>query len=185
MMMTRQEAGKYPDCARYLMYEFTKLPDKKPKVYAAFSRYAGSFASMSSMWGFDPIIKADPYDMMNQCENDGNPEPQKDGSTIQRRSLKWYGFTVPTKGIEEIYLAPDLMERAGTAEVRAVLEATILHELIHWCRKVAGKDVNDEEPPYAFEKAAYGKTVERTWQSCKSEVYFGRRRDVPSVVVDD
>ena len=64
--------------------------------------------------------------------------------------------------------------RAGAfyPDVEKVLEATILHELVHWCRWAIGKDVFDEGPPYAFEKEAYGQVMERTWNICFDEEFY-------------
>ncbi len=91
---------------------------------------------------------------MMECSDDGDPERQADGSFVQKRKLRWYGFTVPTKGVDEIYIASDLAKGASDRIVLPVLEATILHELSHWCRKVAGLSVDDEGPTYAFEQQA-------------------------------
>jgi Metallopeptidase toxin 3 len=169
--MEREDRKRYSDLYYWLMYVLPTLPDDKPEVWAAFSRYAGEMASISIMWGFTPTIKVDNSQMM-ECVDDGTPTPQKDGSFLQKRKIPWYGFTVPTKGVEEIYVASDLARGAGSTQVGPVLEATVLHELVHWCRKVVGKDVNDEGPPYAFEKEAYGKVMFRSWQSCMSLEYF-------------
>jgi hypothetical protein len=56
-----------------------------------------------------------------------------------------------------------------------MLEATVLHELVHFCRLKTGKNVDDEEPPYAFEREAYGHPVERSWPSCFSEILIKSR----------
>jgi hypothetical protein len=170
-MLEKEAVKKYTELHLWLMYDLHQLPDKKPKVWAAFRRYAGEMAHISIMWGFQPTIKVEASRML-ECAPDGKPTLQKDGSYVQKYAMPWYGFTVPTKGIEEIYVASDLARGALSTEVGPVLEATVLHELIHWCRKVVGEDVNDEGPSYAFEKEAYGKTVHRTWQSCMSVEYF-------------
>jgi Metallopeptidase toxin 3 len=173
----KEDREKYPDLYYWLTHELPQLPDKKPKVWSAFYRHAagnlfeGMFARNSIVWAFPPLIRVESYQMM-QCEDDGDPIPQKDGSFVQKRKRGWYGYTVPTLGKQEIYVASDLAQGARAAEVGPILEATVLHELVHWCRKVSGKDVNDEGPPYDFEKEAYGKVMFRTWQSCMSIQYF-------------
>jgi hypothetical protein len=173
--MEKEDREKYPDLYYWLMHELPELPDMKPKVWSAFSRYAGPlFAGNSIVWTFPPLtplIRVESYRMM-QCEDDGDPIPQEDGSFVQKRTIRWHGYTVPTLGKDLIYLASDLAQGARAAEVGPILEATVLHELVHWCRKVSGKDVNDEGPPYDFEKQAYGKVMFRTWQSCMSIQYF-------------
>jgi hypothetical protein len=144
----------------------------QPEVFVVEDAQADNrFAAISIMWGVTPLIKVDTSLMMD-CVDDGDPVPQKDGSFVQKRKIGWYGFTVPTKGIEEIYVAKDLALGAGSTQVGAILEATLLHELVHWCRKVGGKNVYDEDAPSAFEREAYGKVMLRTWQSCMSLEYF-------------
>jgi hypothetical protein len=170
-IMNKEDREKYSDLYYWLMYDLPGLPDSKPKVWEAFSRYTGKYAALGIMWGFTPWIKVDTGRML-ECIDDGNPIPQKDGSFLQKRHNPWYGYTVPTKGKEEIYVASDLARGAGSMQVTPILEATILHELVHWCRKVGGQDVYDEGPPYSFEKEAYGRPMYRTWESCMSIEYF-------------
>jgi hypothetical protein len=168
----KEDREKYPNFYYWLMHELPQLPDLKPEVWSAFYRHAGPlFARNSIVWAFPPLIRVDSYRMM-LCEDDGAPIPQKDGSFVQKRMLKWYGYTVPTHGKAEIYVASDLAQGARAADVGPILEATVLHELVHWCRKASGKDVNDEGPPYKFEEEAYGRPQYRTWQSCMSIEYF-------------
>jgi hypothetical protein len=166
-----EDREKYPELYYWLMHELPQLRDTQPKVWSAFSRQAGTMAGYSITWALPPLIRVESYLMMH-CENDGDPIPQKDGSFVQKRYIPWYGYTVPTLGTHEIYVASDLAQGARAAEVGPILEATVLHELVHWCRKVSGKDVNDEGPPYDFEKEAYGTVQYRTWQSCMSIEYF-------------
>jgi hypothetical protein len=169
--MVKQDIKKYSDLASWLLYDLPNLPYYKPKVWTAFTRHAGLLSGYSIMWGFSPVIKVDAGQML-ECKETGAPQRQKDGSYIQRMYMPWHGFTVPTKGVNEIYVASDLARGAGSPQVGPILEATVLHELVHWCRKIMGKDVNDEDAPYAFEEEAYGKRMFRTWETCMSKQYF-------------
>jgi hypothetical protein len=65
-----------------------------------------------------------------------------------------------------IYLAKVLaleFERAGSAQLRTVVEAALLHELVHYVRDHAGKanyfEDNLQEPGNQFEEAAYGRHI--------------------------
>jgi hypothetical protein len=183
MRMSEEDKKKYPDLYYWLKYDLPMLPLNKPKVYAAFRRYAprpqtagrcglGCIDYLCLLLGYPPTIQVNSTDMM-ECKKDGEPERQKDGSYIQKYELKWYGFTSPRYEADLIFVASDLARSArSSGEDGLVLEATVLHELVHWCRLKTHADVNDEGPPYAFEKEAYGKVMQRTWQSCMSEAYF-------------
>jgi hypothetical protein len=184
--MTDKEVKKYHGFYLWLRYDLLTVPDTKPKVWSAFKHYAlddGDMPNSFMDWGTSPLIQADDMDMM-KCETAGDPIVRPDGSTVQQYTMNWYGFTVPTKGKELIYLEPGLMSDADSAMAREMLEVTVLHELVHWCRKVRGKDVFDEDPCYAFERDAYGKAKFDYRHACKSEVYWGKRRDRPRVEVD-
>lgn len=116
---------------------------------------------------------------MAQCvdlvDENGKKVEEKIGDNlyVQRRVLPWYGYTVPKYGVDEIYIAEDLVRNAGNDPERdLVLEVTMLHELIHWNRKKVFLDVYDEKPSYAFEQEAYGEHVVRTWKSCYEQPYY-------------
>jgi Metallopeptidase toxin 3 len=177
MRMADENEKKYKDCCLWLKYDLPFLPKNKPKVWAAFTRRAPSYAryvyspALCILWGHPPTLKIENSRMMT-CEDVGDPELQRDGSYIQKRQINWYGFTVPTYDVDEIYISRDIAENAIGPD-SLVLEATVLHELIHWCRKKAFvKDFDDEEAPRAFEKEAYGRIVLRTWNVCYSQPYF-------------
>jgi hypothetical protein len=89
-----------------------------------------------------------------------------------RRSIHWYGFTPPNYASNKIIVAGDLVAGLPDPQVERVLEATVLHELIHWTRLKAGLDVADETPSYDFETQAYGDHVHRNWKSCFEQEYY-------------
>jgi hypothetical protein len=186
MFMMDDDIKKYSDLYWWLKLDLPKLPQQKPKVWAAFTRYAPGVLDPLApwgvnrvtglsypwlLWGAPPKITVDSGRMM-ECVDDGEPVKQPDGSFIQNAHIPWYGFTGPGK-TDLIIVASDLARGAGLpGDVGVVLEATILHEFIHFCRKKAGQDVDDEGPSYAFEEEAYGHRVARTWQTCMSRQYF-------------
>ena len=182
MFMTSDDGKKYPDFLYWIREELPTIPTKKPKIWEAFRKYAGFLASMSSYlylgggssptflrFGFGPTISVRVWD----CADDGTPQPKSPGSDtlIQHRQLNRYGFTAPDGSL--ILIASDLARGVDDPDIGKVTEATVLHELIHWCRFKSGKDVFDEGPPYDFEKEAYGHVVRRTWEACYSpEMYI-------------
>ncbi|MBR0801872.1 hypothetical protein JQ615_41835 [Bradyrhizobium jicamae] len=192
MDMSGDDIRKYSDLWNWLRWEFPALPRRKPKVWEAFTRYARpsiylgplfppsdvdgypSFASILYPFllpGWPPTIEVNSTDMM-KCEEDGKEQLQKDGSYVQNHVVRWYGFTVPRYGANKILIASDIAQSTFGPESQ-VLEATILHELVHWTRlKALVADYDDEGPPRAFENDAYGKFVVRTWNTCYSPAYF-------------
>jgi hypothetical protein len=189
MFMSDDDVKNYGDFALWLQGTFPDLPRRKPQVWKAFVKHAGGWwnpwsngLSMAPFagplilnWGFKPTISPRTW----ACEKDGEPEPKESRNRsgevighyfVQRYDSKRLGFTAPDGSI--ILIASDLAQGAFYPDVEKVLEATILHELVHWCRWAIGKDVFDEGPPYAFEKEAYGYVMERTWNICSDEEFY-------------
>jgi hypothetical protein len=195
MIMSDDDVKKYHDFALWLRDKFPDLPRRKPKVWNAFVKRAGgrwnpwcsgSFFWGSNepwvlSWGFRPTIspRTPTSSPSWACEKDGEPELKESRNRsgevignyfVQRYDSKRLGYTAPDGSI--ILIASDLARGAFHPDVEKVLEATILHELVHWCRFKIGKDVFDEDPPYAFEKEAYGHVMERTWKICYDEEFY-------------
>jgi Metallopeptidase toxin 3 len=187
MKMSDEDVKKYNDLALWLRDTFPDLPRRKPKVWKAFLKHAGGSWNPWTTgwmlgrqpwvltWGFPPTISPRTW----KCEEDGEPEPKshrdRSGKVIakcfvQRYDSKRLGFTAPDGSI--ILIASDLARGAFYPETEKILEASILHELVHWCRFAIGKDVFDEDPPYAFEKEAYGHVIERTWKVCFDQEFY-------------
>ncbi|ACK50271.1 hypothetical protein Msil_1306 [Methylocella silvestris BL2] len=168
MLMESDQKKKYPDLYYWLFYDLSNLKKNKPKVYSAYAKRSAGSDGLS--WGDPPYIKVDNDRAV--CEDMGE---EKIGDNLYQRKLQinWYGLTVPFEGVDKILIAGDLVGNPGNDPERdLVLEATVLHELIHWNRKHAGLDVFDEGPSYAFEEEAYGKRIVRTWKSCYSQPYY-------------
>jgi len=178
MIMSDDDVKNYKDLALWLRDKFPDLPRRKPKVWKAFLKHCGGWwnpmvntglMGLSKpfvlMWGFPPTISPRTW----ECEEDGEPEP-KGNYFVQIYDSKRLGFTAPDGSI--ILIASDLAQGAFYPETEKVLEVTILHELVHWCRFEIGKNIFDEGPPYAFEKEAYGYVVERTWKVCFDQEFY-------------
>lgn len=182
MYMESEDRRKYPDMALWLQNDLPQLPSKKPKVWKAFVKYAGGswHPWLNTMtwpysqpwvvtWGMGPKLGVRSW----ECKATGETV-KKGNSFFKKYDQPRLGFTAPDGSL--ILIASDLAQGTYDPQIAPVLEATVLHELVHWCRLQIGKDVFDEEPPYAFEQEAYGKIMERTWEVCYSpEVYFVKK----------
>jgi Metallopeptidase toxin 3 len=193
MKMSDDDVKNYKDLALWLQ-EFPDLPRRKPKVWKAFVKHVGGWwnpwvggltlangTPWVLTWGFSPTIspRTPTSSPSWACKKDGEPERKESRNRsgevigdyfVQRYDSKRLGYTAKDGSI--ILIASDLARGAFYPEVEKVLEATILHELVHWCRFAIGKDVSDEGPPYAFEKEAYGHVMERTWEVCFDEEFY-------------
>jgi Metallopeptidase toxin 3 len=164
--MTSEDIEMYPNFHKWLRDFCHSVRHRRPKVYAAYRRQVlfalapGNFSQDIEClrWGWPPVIVPDKN--LSKCEIiDASNVP------VQR----WYGFTVPNRFRNKILVASDLAIMAGNPEVDLVLEATLLHELIHWYRLMEGKTLEgpaEEVQSEAFEMEAYGKPIRRTWNGC-------------------
>ena len=118
---------------------------------------------MTLLYGTPPRVAVD-FDFF-RCEDSGDPRELGNGTVVQDRTMKM-GFTPPSLKLRTIYVAPDIAMNADDVNGALVAEATVLHECVHWCRMLDGKDVWSETEPYAFEKEAYGKVVGRAYEMC-------------------
>jgi hypothetical protein len=164
MNITPQDAKTFPELAA-LIRHLPSLFARKPKVMAAFRRYAGDGADLALLFGQLPRVRVD-FDSFS-CENFGKPRyPHYQGTvSIQARRMRM-GFTPPSPKVGEIYVAPDIAMNADDRDGALAAEATLLHECVHWCRMMDGKDVWSETEPYAFEEEAYGRPINRAYQMC-------------------
>ena len=138
----------YPKTRNFLRYELpTVMHDKKK--WPAFLKYSefqgrwfGEFwAVMAISWGNRPQISVE----------------QLSGA---------FGEYRPGRGEHIVYLDKDWATRFEKdhkkAAAKELMEATVLHEMVHWGDDQDGKDQPGEEGE-AFEKAAYGKVIGRYW----------------------
>jgi Metallopeptidase toxin 3 len=162
MNISAEDSIKYPYLAAVIKTLFFTVA-KRPKLKAALERYAGDPYALAILYPQGPRVRVDADFFL--CLDDDAPERQPDGSRIQKYTMK-YGFTVPSTKSNEIYVAPDLARNAGAATGRELLEATLLHECVHWYRMIDDKDVYSEVETYAFEKEAYGRIMGRSYEIC-------------------
>lgn len=173
MYIRPEDSKNFPELA-LLIENLIFIVAKKPKVRAALERYAGGPHAFAILYPQGPTVRID-KDFFT-CETDGDPEKQPDGSYIQKYKMK-DAFTVPSTKVDEIYLAPDIAKNAGTADGKLLAEAVLLHECVHWCRKIDDKDVYSETEPYAFEREAYGRVMSRNYEVCApAHVLTGRKK---------
>lgn len=69
--------------------------------------------------------------------------------------------------VNRVYLAKSICDRfeskdSANPKMHKLIESTLLHEMVHWGDYKDGKDQVGEEGK-AFEKAAYGKDINRHW----------------------
>ena len=138
----------YPNLSNFLRVELPKVISDKKKwpaflKYSEFQgRYFGKFwAVLSLSWGADPNIKVEPL-------------------------TNAFGEYRPGRGDDIIYIDTDWAKRFekdfAKAEAKQLMEATILHEMVHWGDDQDGKDQAGDEGE-DFERAAYGKVIGKYW----------------------
>jgi hypothetical protein len=160
MNITPEDAKTFPELAA-LIRHLPRIVASKPKVLAAFRRYAGDGADLALLFGQLPRVRTDwPF----RCEDFGKPQYQ--GNVLIAARTMRMGFTPPSPTAGEIYVASDIAMNADDRDGALVAEATLLHECVHWCRMMDDKDVWSETEPYAFEEEAYGRPINRAYQMC-------------------
>ncbi|MFQ5652225.1 MAG: hypothetical protein ACE5IY_20030 [bacterium] len=135
---------KYPKLSKWIVTELPKVKNK-PKVWKAFQKYseltaAQALSAVGS--GSFPILHA---------------------SVMPGSNGRFAGSTFP----KNIYLAEAICRKfeksdSKNAKMHILVESTILHEMVHWGDWKDGKDQPGEEGKQ-FEKAAYGKDIDRYW----------------------
>jgi hypothetical protein len=151
MFLLSDKETRYPSCTRFIKGELQKnfLKTAKPRVFNAFEKACESkrFAEVALDYGSAPKIEM-ALDLMRTHATHG------------------CGINQPDKSIVIAALLFDAFESSYDQDFTKLhLEATILHELVHWARDKAG--VNEllwTEPPIAhaeagrvFETWAYGR----------------------------
>ena len=135
---------QYPKLAAWIEVNLPKVKSK-PKVWNAFLKYSeltSSQASTALTKGFNPEIH---FRIM----------PGSNGV--------FHGAKFPNR----VFLAKSICYKFETGDMKnpnmhILIESTLLHEMVHWGDWKDGKDQAGEEGK-AFEKAAYGKDINRYW----------------------
>lgn len=144
MKISRSFRSAYPKLSLWIEGNVTR--DKlSPKVWGAFMRYAelnSAKATLALMAGTPPEVHFE---------------------TMPRSNGRFRGPSFPNR----IYLAKAICDRfektdASEPRMHILVESTLLHEMVHWGDWKDGVDQKGEEGK-AFEKAAYGKDIDRYW----------------------
>ncbi len=134
----------YPKLSTWIETYMPKVK-AKPRVWKAFIKYSElkqGKASLALSKGCLPELHVD---------------------VMPRSNGRFSGSRYPNR----IYLAKAICERfekkdSGDPRMHLLIESTLLHEMVHWGDWKDGVDQAGEEGK-AFEKAAYGKDINRYW----------------------
>lgn len=135
---------QYPKLASWIATNLPKVKSK-PKVWGAFLKYSeltATQATTAMTKGFNPEIH---FRLMP-------------GSNGQFQGAKFPNRVFLAKSICDKFEASDMKN----PNIHILIESTLLHEMVHWGDWKDGKDQAGEEGK-AFEKAAYGKDINRYW----------------------
>ena len=138
----------YPHLTEFVKTELPKVRDK-PRVWRAFLKYGeynkrwlgSKWATFAFAWGSEPEI-------------------------VIQDLPGLYGKYSPRLGKDRVFLATKLVDwferNHRDAHRKLMIEATILHEMVHWADAKDGKLQLRElglEAGFEFEKAAYGRPI--------------------------
>jgi Metallopeptidase toxin 3 len=133
---------KYPKLAKWIIAELPKVRNNG-KVWAAFV----SYSQLKDKARYAVMPHYYPY--------------------IDYKVMIGLGLFKGSKDPNTIYLAKSFCERFESKDwklpkMHRLMEATLLHELVHWGDWQDGKDQDDEEGEL-FELAAYGEVLPKYW----------------------
>lgn len=146
MIVSSSLVKTYPHLAQWIC---STLPGarQKPKVYKAFQKYAELSQTQA-----EAAVKH------------GSP-PEVDFRYMPSANGEFIGNKYPGT----VFISKDICDRFQQSDADAkdprmhlLVEATLLHEIVHWGQWAAGK-VSSFEAGKAFEREAYGKDVRRYW----------------------
>lgn len=147
MNVSPQLKQSYPNLYS-VIYEIMSEVSKKPKVWCAFLKYS-------------ELTHSQAYLALNTC----SATPIIDYKVMPNANGQFSGGSDKSR----VYIAKSICDRFENnpkqrkqEKMLILLESTILHELVHWGDWKDGKDQAGEEGK-AFERAAYGKDINRYW----------------------
>jgi hypothetical protein len=134
----------YPKLTDWIEKNMPKVKSKA-KVWAAFKKYAELDAKKAA------------------CALQKGHMPEVHSGIMPGANGEFRGSTFPNR----VYLARAICKRfeekdSKKRKMHILVESTLLHEMVHWGDWKDGKDQPGEEGK-AFEKAAYGKDIDRYW----------------------
>jgi len=138
---------QYPHLAIWICDNLPKVKGKQ-KVFRAFQKYSRLNEKVSE-----------------RALRHGNPP------VIEYRHMPAdNGIFIGNKYPDTVFLSTSICDRfegsatdAADPRMHLLLEATLLHEMVHWGDFQDDKKLSPGEQGKAFEKAAYGKDVRRYW----------------------
>ena len=146
MIVSSGLVKRYPALAVWICDNLPGVK-KKPKVFKAFQKYAELDEKVAE-----------------RALRHGNP-PQIEFRYMPTANGEFIGKKYPGT----VFIAMDICERfqasradAEDPRMHLLVEATLLHEIVHWGDWQDGK-VTAFEAGKAFEKEAYGRDVRRYW----------------------
>ena len=146
MIISSGLVKRYP---AFAMWVCNNLPGvrEKPRVFKAFQKYAELNEKVAE-----------------RAIRHGNP-PEIEFRHLPTANGEFNGKKYPGT----VFIAMDICDRfqgskadAEDPRMHLLVEATLLHEIVHWGDWMDGK-VADFEAGNAFERAAYGRDVRRYW----------------------
>lgn len=151
-MATLKTAG-YPKTLEFFKEKLSLIPTDKPKVFEEFqkhSTFSGQKARDVLTSGFIP-----PFRVRNISQTYGFTPPVGDGVLLSRTFIRELEVLLDDDTVTGVYNYYEVRRKG-----RLMLEGTILHELVHWCRKYNYGYLPDRKQEEAeaqrFEQHAYG-----------------------------
>ncbi len=144
MIVSATFRTSYPKLSEWIKTNIPKVKTK-PKVWAAFIKYS----------------ELSPAKALLAVTSAHSPEIHFD--VMPRANGRFSGSRFP----DRVYLAKSICEKfeksdSENRKMHILIESTLLHEMVHWGDWKDGVDQAGEEGKM-FEKAAYGKDIQRYW----------------------
>lgn len=151
------ERRNYPRIWNMIAVGFPALEAHHPNLWQAFKRYCvdESAARNALRFGEKPflVVDSDLWGATNVTSGNNNPAV---GQYRGRSPGQWPNRIFLAKAVAREY------EKAGSAQLRKIVQAAILHETVHYVRHTTGNDFWDGvrgDPGTAFEETAYGSQI--------------------------
>ena len=144
MRISKNFKKRYPKLTKWIKKNLPKAK-RKPKVWTAFVKYSELSSAKAKL-----AVSIGRYPELHYAQMPGS-------------NGRFRGSKFPNR----IYLAKAICDRFETkdsnnAKMHILVESTVLHEMVHWGDWKDNVDQPGEEGK-KFEKAAYGKDINRYW----------------------